>query len=558
MFYRSRSSTHTSVSPSHSSQSTLLEIINKRASFESGGSKNTTITEALIYMICRDNMSIRCVEREGFSHFVKTICPIYKIPSRSTVTILIEQKYDKCKLYLKDLLSKVHHVSLTSDICTIMNSTRSFLVITSHFINPETSILESICLKAIQLTERHTGENIVKEFYNVCEEFSIYLSKIVCITTDGASNMQKAVELFSNSSKWIKCFAHVTNLVVQNSLKSTTELEKIIVQIKRIVTYFKHSTIASDALRAEQVKLGRNEGNILYLTQDICTRWNSTLEMIQKFEKLAPILGTILASKDHKDGPQMLAGSHLEVVSEIIRLLEPFKEATIQISSDSNVTASIVLPLCHNVYDTLNKFEPVTYPAIELKQNLLKEIEAKYIPLEKNKLLIIATLLDPRFKKVYRFSALSQADAILQVHKEMKDKAKQNFCPLPEQSPPKQDEILNSIWAMHTEKLKKNSDEDELSAGQIPPELKLYFNSAVLPLSEDLIKYWQSCKTFSPALMEVALKYCIMMGSSVASERAVSALNNVVTDKRNRLTSRHIDQAVFLAYFTKKMFKEYC
>lgn len=47
--------------------------------------------------------------------------------------------------------------------------------------------------------------------------------------------------------------------------------------------------------------------------------------MIQKFKKLAPILGTILASKDHKDGPQMLAGSHLEVVSEIIRLLEPFK-----------------------------------------------------------------------------------------------------------------------------------------------------------------------------------------------------------------------------------------
>lgn len=44
---------------------------------------------------------------------------------------------------------------------------------------------------------------------------------------------------------------HVINLVVQNSLKSTTELEKIILQIKRIVTYFKHSTITSDALTAE-------------------------------------------------------------------------------------------------------------------------------------------------------------------------------------------------------------------------------------------------------------------------------------------------------------------
>lgn len=63
--------------------------------------------------------------------------------------------------------------------------------------------------------------------------------------------MQKAVELFSEHSKWIWCFAHITNLVVQNSLKNTSELDKIIVQIKRIVTYFKQSTIASDELRAE-------------------------------------------------------------------------------------------------------------------------------------------------------------------------------------------------------------------------------------------------------------------------------------------------------------------
>ncbi|XP_039311288.1 uncharacterized protein LOC120359059 [Solenopsis invicta] len=130
-----------------------------------------------------------------------------------------------------------------------------------------------------------------------------------------------------------------------------------------------------------------------------------------------PIIATILASKDHKDDPQMLAGSYLEIVSEIIRILEPFKEATLQISIDSNITFSIVLPIRHNVHDTLIENKPVTYPAIELKQNLLKEIEAKYVPLEKNKLLTISTLLDPRFKKLYSFSILPQAEAILQVQK---------------------------------------------------------------------------------------------------------------------------------------------
>lgn len=130
--------------------------------------------------------------------------------------------------------------------------------------------------------------------------------------------------------------------------------------------------------------------------------------------------------------------------------------------------------MCHNVHDTLIENKPVTYPAIELKQNLLKEIEAKYVPLEKNKLLTISTLLDPRFKKVYSFSILPQAEDILQVHKEIKDVARQqNIIPLLEQSPPKSDQDINSnsIWTKHTQKLRKNSDGGELSSGQMPPEL---------------------------------------------------------------------------------------
>lgn len=78
------------------------------------------------------------------------------------------------------------------------------------------------------------------------------------------------------------------------------------------------------------------------------------------------------------------------------------------------------------------------------------------------------------------------------MRKEIKNKARrQNCCPVPKQNPPKLDEaISNSIWTKHIEKLKNISSGSELSDGQMPPELKLYFNSAVLPLSEDPIKYW--------------------------------------------------------------------
>lgn len=132
-----------------------------------------------------------------------------------------------CRSQLKRILDQAHYVSLISDICTITNSTRSFLVITGYFISSETSILQSSCLEAVHLTERHTANNIVEEFHKICEEFSLSTAKIVSITTDGAANMQKAVELFSHS-KWVWCFAHITNLVVQTSLKNTTGLDQII------------------------------------------------------------------------------------------------------------------------------------------------------------------------------------------------------------------------------------------------------------------------------------------------------------------------------------------
>ncbi|EFN85354.1 Zinc finger BED domain-containing protein 1, partial [Harpegnathos saltator] len=324
-----------------SSQNTLLECANKRTSFEHGGSKYTAITKALVYMVCRDNMPTRTVEREGFLYYTKTLCPLYKVPSRSRLTVLIKDKYKMCRAQLKRTLDETNYVSLTSDIYTVIHSTRSFLVITGHFTNSKTSILQSACLKVIHLTERHTGNNIVEEFYKICEEFCLNR------TNKGRTHRpgrESCTIILRFQMGLMSHFAHITNLVVRTSLKNTVGLDQLILQIKNVIAYFKHSTIASDALRTEQIKHGKSEGDILYLTQDISTRWNSTLEMLNKFENLTLILTTILASKNHSNGPPMLLGLYIEVISEIIQLPAPFKEATAQISAEKYVTASMVLP----------------------------------------------------------------------------------------------------------------------------------------------------------------------------------------------------------------------
>ncbi|CAH0562944.1 unnamed protein product [Brassicogethes aeneus] len=52
----------------------------------SGGKRDVQITNALIYMVCKDNAPHSIVEKEGFLHFTRTIAPLYKPPSRNTVS----------------------------------------------------------------------------------------------------------------------------------------------------------------------------------------------------------------------------------------------------------------------------------------------------------------------------------------------------------------------------------------------------------------------------------------------------------------------------------------
>ncbi|CAG5009163.1 unnamed protein product [Parnassius apollo] len=63
-------------------QSTLVACLERGSSFEEGGQKHSEITQALIYMICKDNLPLSCVEKKGLQKLMRTACPIYKLPSR--------------------------------------------------------------------------------------------------------------------------------------------------------------------------------------------------------------------------------------------------------------------------------------------------------------------------------------------------------------------------------------------------------------------------------------------------------------------------------------------
>lgn len=116
-------------------------------------------------------------------------------------------------------------------------------------------------------------------------------------------------------------------------------------QVKSIVTYFKQSANAMDELRAKQ-QSSKKEGAVLTLIQSVSIRWNSCLDMLERFNKLSATVAKILSGRGN--APDMLTSSQLNVIRELITLLTPFKQATEDISGDQYVSASLAIPISNS------------------------------------------------------------------------------------------------------------------------------------------------------------------------------------------------------------------
>lgn len=98
---------------------------------------------------------------------------------------------------------------------------------------------------------------------------------------------------------------------------------------RRIVSHFKQSPLAYSRPQSIQKQLGQP---LKRLQQDVPTRWNSTVYMLQSLLEQKHALCAYGADYDL---PSMFTGSQWKLVENMILLLTPFEELTQQISSST-------------------------------------------------------------------------------------------------------------------------------------------------------------------------------------------------------------------------------
>lgn len=503
-----------------------------------GGAKAGKITNSIIYMIAKDNLPCATVEKEGFQYLMRIVVPLYKIPGRKTITRLIEEKYTVLSTSIKAKLENVNNITLTADMWTDTLNTKSYLGVTGHYACGKN--MNSVTIGVTELTERHTSDYLGSWLLNICNDWHINPDCVTAVVTDNGANMVKAVTDVFGNRKHLPCFAHSLNLVATQILEGNLEMEALCEKIKAIVVYFKRAISPADDLR----KLECSK-----LIQSVPTRWNSTFYMIERFVSLSDKVSTILLK--YPNSPMMLTAAELQLAKEILLVLGPLEVATREISGEHYVTASKIIPLINCINNSMKALDTklVTDASIQLRAAVIKNLDKRFSQKEFVHTLAIATLLDPRFKTLHFNNKIACSQAIQKIAQKMKVKQITPELDVEKEQLEVQDNSDSiNLWSYHNQLVNSvQSIQNEKQENDLPTDLKHFLNHPTVNLNGNPLLNWEeTLKHMYPTLYPIAMQYLSVVATSVPSERLFSKAGNISVHDRNRLSSKHLQQLLFL------------
>ncbi|KAM4795953.1 LOW QUALITY PROTEIN: zinc finger BED domain-containing protein 4-like [Rhinophrynus dorsalis] len=264
----------------------------------------------------------------------------------------------------------------------------------------------SFLLHAEVMDQQHTSDNIRKALQNMVAQWlgeqAGTQAQMGFVVTDGAANMIKARD---GRFVGVRCSAHVLHLVVKAALEdgsNTGRLSALLESCRQISGHFHRSVKDSQLLREEQKKADLPEHR---LKQDVGTRWNSTLDMLERILEQKKAIHAM--SCHHFIGSNRTLGrADWALMEQVVTVLTPFR-ALMELLSKENASLAEVIPLFTHLSLKLDDFlerlpgaEGNILPDVaalltRLKKELTQRMEER---MDNCPELMLATICDPRIK----------------------------------------------------------------------------------------------------------------------------------------------------------------
>ena len=163
------------------------------------------------------------------------------------------------------------------------------------------------------MMDSHTAENLATDFESTLSEWKLK-KECVTVTTDNTANILSAMD--KCGLRHFGCMAHTLNLATQKALQIAS-ISKVCGKIRKLMTFFRRSTLAANVLRKvlEQLELP-----VLKPIVDVVTRWNSTLDMIERYMKIRPAIVVALTNPTVKSQHEALNDREITLMGQLVQV----------------------------------------------------------------------------------------------------------------------------------------------------------------------------------------------------------------------------------------------
>ncbi|XP_052855779.1 LOW QUALITY PROTEIN: E3 SUMO-protein ligase ZBED1-like [Drosophila gunungcola] len=503
-------------------QPSVLSFMEKK--YEKSSNRKQQLDSALFYYITSDLRPFTVVENKGFRNFVNLLDPRYELPSRTTLrNVSMANAYEEKKARLYAFLQDVKHCAITSD-CRTSRANECYVTVTCHFITADFELRNAVLSTEKLLDEKsHSSESIANSIRTVLEEWSL-LGKVTAMVTDNAKNMIKACEILQ--IRHIPCFAHSINLTVQDCLASE-KIKPILEKCKRIVTFFKSSTIAYAKFREAQ--------------ECERPRWNSAYYMVERILNTKVAIASVLLNTPK--GLRPLTSDEISILEDLKEILSPFEHATVHTSASTYVTVSSVIPvicgILHNLNSTKTKLQ--TKVGRDVCDDILQGVNTRLVPYENRTVTRMTTILDPRFKKEGFWNPFNSSQGVKSLEDELsrinaQSKASTSSPPTPE-STAESNTLFSFLQTNNIQKIQTGRVDSILA-------LRQYLNGTNLEPAQNPLDYWKISN--DNAFKTCVFKYFCVPATSTDSERMFSKAGLIISEKRSSLKAKNVNMLLFL------------
>ncbi|KAL5808284.1 hypothetical protein ACOSQ3_028975 [Xanthoceras sorbifolium] len=317
--------------------------------------------KVLAKMLIVDEFPFRFVEKPGFQEFCRAGMPLFDISSRRTIVRDIMQLY----IDEKTSLIKMFRKSKTS----IQNI--NYMVVTAHYIDDYWQLQKRI-LSFSQIAD-HREETIGKCIEKVFIDWGI--DKVFTITMDNASSNNTTILYIKIKLNSWKADGVILDGKYLHLRRCAYIMNDSVATIRNAVKFVKSSPSRFDKFKKYvEYKKIQDKGLVVL---DVCTRWNSTYLMLVNALKFN--------------------------VKVFVQFLKTFYDVTMLFSASLSVTSNLCFHKWGTINNQLMKMSSEGNLLVRYMASTMKiKFEKYWGSLETtNNLLIIAVVLDPRFKLRY-------------------------------------------------------------------------------------------------------------------------------------------------------------